>query len=184
MGLCFCPKDSLTFEDLAQGLADLQAIRACGHKLTSSVWIRAVNFQCHAQIYSLAGIHNLIAKARTNNQWGSMCQGLHETILAAMSEENVHTYLEKLNLGQAWCTENIRWHHQRPKRIRLWAKGHDNQRRSTVLNLRAKGVEYTSPSGLTELSASDTTWLTICATRARFPAQSFQVPSDHSAHTH
>jgi hypothetical protein len=155
MGLCFCLEDGLTFEDLAQGLADLLAIRACGQKLISSVWIRAVYFQCHAQIYSLAGIHNLIAKARTNNQWGSMCQGLHETVLAAMGEENVHAYLKQLNLGQTWCTEHIRWHHQRPKRIRLWANSHDNQRRSNVLILRAKGVEYTSPSSLTELSAGD-----------------------------
>lgn len=77
-----------------QCVRDISAIVRRCPKLLTRFRNRFINFQANTQSYSFRGIHRLIPKARTDQQWRPVCKSFIETVLPTMCEECLHTNIK------------------------------------------------------------------------------------------
>eukprot|EP00438_Fugacium_kawagutii_P020935 Skav211826 [mRNA] locus=scaffold305:614346:614591:+ [translate_table: standard] len=69
-----------------------------------------IHFQTDLQRFGFGCIHGLIGKARADDQRNTHRQSFHETILASMRQENIHTQSKQIHLGKCWTAERIGGH--------------------------------------------------------------------------
>mmetsp|Transcript_1510 Transcript_1510/g.2656 ORF Transcript_1510/g.2656 Transcript_1510/m.2656 type:complete len:288 (-) Transcript_1510:659-1522(-) len=177
-------------QDPLQRCGHRGAVARHGRQLLAVRRHRAGDLQPDAGGLSSHGVGDLICKARTDHHRSPSHQGLHETVLSAMSQEEVHLCLQDLNLRQVGIAPGILGHLQIFQGILLGPDGHHQQRHLTARLTAghvapvAEGVEGGGPGGVAQLFARETSWHLRAVPGHAVPAHIFSVGGQNRAHAH
>ena len=138
-----------------QSSTNVATVASNGGHFLSMWWNWPLHLKAYSHRLSFHCVDHLVPEPRANYHWHTSRQGLHEAVLAAVGQEQVHACFQQWNLRKNRQAECVSGDVYVRERIRLPTDGDYEQRGLRgLIRSSTEGIEDGTPSCLTQLLAS------------------------------